>query len=914
LPQLVGRREARDGLLRRLASTISGRGGCAVLGGESGVGKTFLAKALVAVARSKMQVVVGECVPVGAQARGQAIHSSPLHPLRPLLQAINDLCVEGGAQATERLLGERAKILADYEPSLRELPGVAEMPEPTEVSAEAALRRLLGALTETLAALSEERPLLLVLDDVQWADGLTLDFLASLPPDFFEQRSLFLLCTYRTEEVTPALRAWLKQPWVEDVRLDRLQRESLGEMVSEMLAVEDPPDPLIDFLDQRSKGNPFFVAEYLRAAVTQGLLSRHEGEWLVHQGQEYGALALPDALHELILLRLGGLNEQTRALLEALAVLGREVELVVVERLTGGRGLDALGELFERQILEQQREFRWRVKFAHDKLREHTYEAIEPARRAPLHRQAALLLEACYEQNEPELALRYAELAFHWQQAGEPGQAVHYFEKAGEQALRHSAYADAVGLLSEALELHRRLGHAEPLRLARIGRQMGDAYMGMQLHREATERLYGAVAALGWPIPRPGVGMVGAFVREIAWQALQRARGVNALQLSLTDPRFVEGTHAYVRLQAGARAMGDAPMILYTALKALNLAERGGDIAVLAEGYALASVILGSVPLGTQRWAARYDEMSMEALQRTDDPKARCAVFTFRGLNATFDGRVVQGGEFLQEACRVAKLRGDLRGYEDALSALAVNRMILGDVRAFWTAGQELLASVQRGVPRYRCWGLLFCATAAVRLGRFDEAERLLQQEADIQNLDRALLERVSRCTTQALLDARRGRWDAVVESFDRCADDIDTIKPMILEFIYLMPRLLDALGLTLAALPTPDPRRPRLLARYRWTVRWLKTSGRTYKVAAVYAKVYEGLEAALLRKPSAPKLLSVALEQAEACQMRYAASMACLALAHLLPPQADAHTDRARALLAHASPQDLVPPWPLAL
>ena len=240
--------------------------------------------------------------------------------------------------------------------------------------------------------------------------------------------------------------------------------------------------------------------------------------------------------------------------------------------------------------------------------------------------------------------------------------------------------------------------------------------------------------------------------------------------------------------------------------------------------------------------------------------------------------------------------------------------MILGDIHAFWTAGQELLASVQRGVPRYRCWGLLFCAAAAVRLGRFDEAELLLQQEADIQDLERALLERVSRCATQALLDARRGRWDAVVERFDGCAADLDAIKPMILEFIYLMPRLLDALGLALAALPPSDPRRPRLLARHRWTVRWLKTSGRTYKVASIYAAVYGGLEAALQRKPSAHKLLSAALEQAEACQMRYVAAAACGALAQLLPLQADAYTARARALLAHASPQDPVPPWPLAL
>jgi hypothetical protein len=172
-PELAGRAGVMEALGAALDGAARGRGGVIHLWGESGAGKTRVALELSAeAARRGFTVVTGAAVEVGAV---------PLHPLRPLLLAVADACREGGAAATDRLLGPRGPVHAGLEPGLRELPGQASRPEPSPLPPPAARARLLAALRDTLRAFASERPVLLLLDDLHWADELSLELLRDLP-------------------------------------------------------------------------------------------------------------------------------------------------------------------------------------------------------------------------------------------------------------------------------------------------------------------------------------------------------------------------------------------------------------------------------------------------------------------------------------------------------------------------------------------------------------------------------------------------------------------------------------------------------------------------------------------------------------------------------------------------------------
>src|SRR5262249_52963385 len=154
----------------------------------------------------------------------------------------------GGPSVTERLLANRGKLLAPYEPAFLGLPGQADLPEPEALPADAARARLLASLKELLLDFAAERPLMLVLDDLQWADEMSLEFVASLTPADCATSPLAFIGTCRAEEMSDRLRAWTEEPDVVHEPLGRFDHGAVGEMVAGMLALRSPPPDLVDFL------------------------------------------------------------------------------------------------------------------------------------------------------------------------------------------------------------------------------------------------------------------------------------------------------------------------------------------------------------------------------------------------------------------------------------------------------------------------------------------------------------------------------------------------------------------------------------------------------------------------------------------------------------------------------------------
>ncbi|WP_394830093.1 protein kinase [Pendulispora rubella] len=436
-PALVGRDAVLAELDAAIDRVVDARvGGICLLAGESGVGKTRLAiEVAYRAARRGVHVVTGQCAAVAA----------PLHPFRPLLRAIATQCRLQGHAGSEAVLGPGCGAIAAYEPSLAALPWVRAQPEPPPRTPEAARRHLVESLARVVRRFARARPVLLVFDDLQWADELSFAVLRQLADD--GAGACFVLGAYRSEELTPDLAVIARAPGVRDVALGRLDDAGVAAVASGMLALPEPPRDLVDFLAAQSDGNPFFVAEYLRAALDEGLLTRDGvGQWHLHE-RAGGArvlaasVPLPHTLADLIEQRLAALDVPARALVEWASVFGREFDarlLVAAAGLADDTLLETLEALRLRRVLDEP--VPGRLRFVHDKIGERAYESIPETRRCALHRGAAHVIEDFYGDVPDYLP----ELGHHFAHARVHDKGAHYLARAADRSRAAYAQEDAI--------------------------------------------------------------------------------------------------------------------------------------------------------------------------------------------------------------------------------------------------------------------------------------------------------------------------------------------------------------------------------------------------------------------------------------------------------------------------------------
>jgi tetratricopeptide (TPR) repeat protein len=436
-----------------------------LVSGESGIGKSRAVAEFGARARSRgILVVAGESRSnLGKAESSSSTADTPLAPLRPFLQLVAERCHAEGPEFTARILGNRGRLLIGLLPAFQHLPGVMESPELPVLPPELAQRRFFSFLTDLVRAMSQETPLLLIVDDLQWADDLTLAFIESLCVPKPSCLPLMVLGTFRAEESRPRLEQLARK--VDVLSMQRLAEVAVGSVVGDMLGLDEPPEELVSFLARQSEGNPFFAGEYLRTAVGCQVLERSpSGAWRVSRNEPDSAhgrawsLPLPGALKDLLGLRIRDLPEDSRRMLTAAAVLGRTFEPGLCRRiaeLPETRGLEAERELCARQILAPSA--KGALRFDHDKIREVVYEELPPEARRALHRAAAEALETLPSASRNQLSFgsdadRHATLGHHWAAAGCPERAAEHLRQAGDAARTVPAMREAARYYHGAIE------------------------------------------------------------------------------------------------------------------------------------------------------------------------------------------------------------------------------------------------------------------------------------------------------------------------------------------------------------------------------------------------------------------------------------------------------------------------------
>ncbi|MDX6688619.1 MAG: hypothetical protein QOG15_76 [Solirubrobacteraceae bacterium] len=470
-PALVGRARELEQLDGALGRVFDGRGTLVLLTGEPGIGKTTLARAFVERAVDRG----------AAHAWGACWDGGGAPAYWPWVQIARSVARRDDIARLPRALGDGAPWIAGLLPEFADVLG--SPPPQSERDADRGRFRLFDAIATLLATSAVRQPLVVVLDDLHWADASSLyalEFVARSLPDV----PVLVIAAYRHAEAhaRPDLgaplgglaRAAMRLP------LEGLGRDDVGRIaaarVRELGAPPGQADAegiapsLVTAVHRASAGNPFFVDELVQLLASQGRLS--DGRAAERP------LPLPDGVRDAIRRRLAPLDASATDALDAASVIGGDFQLATLARMLDVAPAAVLERLDAalRAGVVTLTEDPGRLAFAHSLVRETLLEGLGSTRRAQLHLVAAEALEDVYNE---DLESRLAEIAHHFLQAATEGgaeRAVEYAAGAAQRAVSQFSYEEAARLYQRALDVAEALP-ADSERAWALGHGLGEALM-----------------------------------------------------------------------------------------------------------------------------------------------------------------------------------------------------------------------------------------------------------------------------------------------------------------------------------------------------------------------------------------------------------------------------------------------------
>jgi predicted ATPase/DNA-binding SARP family transcriptional activator len=704
--ELVGREEEISRMQRAFNQTRNGQRRIIFTSGEPGIGKTRLARDFAHWCEETQHATV---------LWGHCYEMSGLLPYQPIADAISAHIRDSSPEKLRSLPGYSAADLAKIAPDIRlKLP---ELPKAEPMGPEAERRNLYNAVANYFNTLAAERPLILILDDLQWADAATLHLLNYLTlqggaspfdsingTDKSDSLPLYLLL-YRTGEVqeTHPLRgliAALQRGGIgEELRLQRLTEEQVQQLLVNM--ARQPVTPVFaGEIYRHTEGNPFFIGEAIRSLILEGKIVWTGERW--QSTVRATELEIPQSVRLLIERRLVNLSPECRSTLTLAAVLGRQFssallckahtlsEEVIAEHIDNAIQIQILSSLsgsnsngndaasYYGQDID--------LTFTHDKIREVLYQWLNPLRRRTLHRQVAKAFEARYAAH---LRPYFGQLGYHYQMAEEYTKAVDYLLKAAEHARSVYAFVDAGNYVKTALDLL--LGELERPRRAELLHQLANIYLYTGQVDEAMKA--GLAACALWRDLGDGIKEAETYL-DVAffchWQG-RELESIKYIQCALECvANKQDQTHllakAYAQWGLAATVMGEAPEALekLQQAEALHTKVGGND------------PFISVVSLWAQAWCAFLTESPQQMLE-----------YALKGAEV---------------CCNSNKPDWEpMMNYSAAWAYMLLGRIPEGE----HLAGEALKKAQLHGVVGAQGWANLALAFLAIQAGGWDEAKQL---------------------------------------------------------------------------------------------------------------------------------------------------------------------------------------------
>jgi class 3 adenylate cyclase/tetratricopeptide (TPR) repeat protein len=745
----VGREPELEQLREAVDAALAGRGSLQMLVGEPGIGKTRAAEEVATYARvSGARVYWGRC---------REDEGAPAY--WPWVQAIRSYARDADPVALAWQLGGGAAEVAQLIPEVAEKLDI----EPGERSdSEEARFRLFDSVTSLLLAAARDRPIVIVLDDLHWADEPSLLLLRFAARELASS-GLLVLGTYRDVELGrhhPLARVLGEISGIEGSGRIPLRGLGVGavERYIEMTSGAPAPAGLAEAVQEQTDGNPFFVGEVVRLLASEGKLAA---------GGAVSDLEIPQGVREVVGRRLDRLSEETNEALRVAAVIGRDFdeELVLrVIQLPPAAMMTAAREAIAERLVTDLGNGHY--SFAHALVRDTLYEELSPAKRSALHLKVGLAIEAICG---GDVAERLGELAHHFLEAaprGDIAKAIDYGQRAGEQDMEQLAYEDAVDVYEGALEvlelmdepderlrcrLLLSLGGAEAKsarvadareafeRAAESARRLDEtdslvgAAIGIALMSDAGRLDEKLLALLNEALDRIGpertarrAALLSAKSAEMYWVANDLAESIRLVDEAIEIAREVGGEESLIAAlnrKIFIPSGPDAPrQRLELADEMIELGQACGDRGAIVRAHAYR--LWSFLELGDMEGVDRELEIYARLADELRMPEHSWHTPALRGMRALLEGRIEEAEGLADEARRAG---------ERAEQPLAQQfyGIQMTQIRSMQGRAAELLPAVRDlaerfpGIPAWRTGVISLAARSGDRELTLREIEKL---------------------------------------------------------------------------------------------------------------------------------------------------------------------------------------------
>jgi len=455
--EMIGREKEFTDLKDCADQLLSGRGQIVSLVGEAGVGKSRLATELKGYIKDKeVRWLEGRGVSIG-ESIGYWVFIDILRSYLQFSEADSPKDIgQKIIDQMQELFPQRWEEIVPYIGNLLSVKFGNQWDERVKYfPAEQVKYQTFLTLRDVFLALASQKPLLLILEDMHWADNLSLDLLSLLMNDL-TLAPLMLLCIYRPEQDhriwhlgTQAAAKCLDR--YTEITLRALNPPESRRLVKSLLRIDNLPEVVKESIQQKAEGNPFFVEELIRSLIDRGIVYRDGSRWVADA--EVEVTAVPDTVHSVIMARIDQLEADVRYVLQSAAVIGRLFRHKLLQYITQReQKLDRyLWQLEERDFVYEERAIpELEYSFRHALTQETAYNTILSRRRREFHRKVGEGYEAVYAARIEEY---YEELAYHYSRGDDNEKAFYYLVKAGDKSKAAFANEQAIAYYNQALEL-----------------------------------------------------------------------------------------------------------------------------------------------------------------------------------------------------------------------------------------------------------------------------------------------------------------------------------------------------------------------------------------------------------------------------------------------------------------------------